>query len=103
MVPYLKGFHLTIEMWRGGRNIEGWKVRDDTSAGSSASLDSLDITKAGMGGRDLSLVDQVDNEDVADAAHRVRLKTGNGLCMPPKMVSPPQYPDFEMTLRLLSS
>ena len=26
MVPYLKCFHLTIEMWRGGRDIEGWKV-----------------------------------------------------------------------------
>ena len=78
MVPYLKGFHLTIEMWRGGRNIEGWKVQDDASAGSSASLDSLDITKAGMRGRDLSLVDQVDDEGVADAAHRVPLKTGNG-------------------------
>jgi hypothetical protein len=26
MVPYLKGFHLTIEMWRGGRDAEGWKL-----------------------------------------------------------------------------
>ena len=70
MVPYLKGFHLTIDMWRGGRNIEGWKVRDNASAGSSASLDCLD-----MRGRDLSLVDQVDDVNVEDAAHRVRLKT----------------------------
>ena len=23
MIPYLKGFHLTIEMWRGGHNPEG--------------------------------------------------------------------------------
>ena len=23
MVPYLKGFHLTIKMWRGGRDAEG--------------------------------------------------------------------------------
>ena len=28
MIPYLKGFHLTIEMWRGGRDSEGWKLRD---------------------------------------------------------------------------
>ena len=28
MIPYLKGFHLTIEMWRGGRDLEGWKLRD---------------------------------------------------------------------------
>ena len=31
-----------------------------------------------MRGRDLLLVDQVDDEDVENAAHRVRLKTGNG-------------------------
>ena len=28
MVPYLKGFHLTIEMWRGGRDVDGWKVKE---------------------------------------------------------------------------
>ncbi len=28
MIPYLKGFHLTIEMWRGGCDSEGWKLRD---------------------------------------------------------------------------
>ncbi len=26
MVPYLKGFHLTIETWRGGRDAKGWKL-----------------------------------------------------------------------------
>ena len=25
MKPYLKGFHLTLETWRGGRDAEGWK------------------------------------------------------------------------------
>jgi hypothetical protein len=25
MVPYLKGFHLTLDGWRGGRNDDGWK------------------------------------------------------------------------------
>jgi len=25
MKPYLKGFHLSLEMWRGGRDKEGWK------------------------------------------------------------------------------
>jgi hypothetical protein len=30
MVPYLKGFHLTIEMWQGqgGRVAEGWKQKN---------------------------------------------------------------------------
>jgi hypothetical protein len=25
MVPYLKGFHLSIDGWRKGRDSEGWK------------------------------------------------------------------------------
>lgn len=27
MKPYLKGFHLSLESWREGRNSEGWKAR----------------------------------------------------------------------------
>lgn len=27
MKPYLKGFHLSLEMWRGGRDGEGWKIK----------------------------------------------------------------------------
>ena len=44
MVPYLKGFHLTIEMWRGGRDMEGWKLKesDEDSVGSSNSLETVD-------------------------------------------------------------
>jgi hypothetical protein len=26
MKPYLKGFHLSLETWRGGRNHKGWKA-----------------------------------------------------------------------------
>ncbi len=26
--PYLKGFHLSLETWQGGRNPEGWKERE---------------------------------------------------------------------------
>ncbi|EJK74326.1 hypothetical protein THAOC_04001, partial [Thalassiosira oceanica] len=54
MVPYLKGFHLTIEMWRGGRDAEGWKVDDDASSiASDQSLGSLDDTRAGSHGLNL--------------------------------------------------
>ena len=28
MVPYLKGIHLSLETWRGGRDPEGWKLKD---------------------------------------------------------------------------
>jgi hypothetical protein len=78
MIPYLKGFHLTIEMWRGGRNTKGWKVQHDTSVVSNTSLDSLDVTKAGEHRRDLSMLEQVEDEDVAGAAHRMLIKTGHG-------------------------
>jgi hypothetical protein len=26
MIPYVKGFHLTAEMWRGNRDADGWKL-----------------------------------------------------------------------------
>lgn len=26
MIPYIKGFHLTVEMWRGNRDEDGWKL-----------------------------------------------------------------------------
>jgi hypothetical protein len=29
MVPYLKGFHLTKEMWRGGQDADGWKLHEE--------------------------------------------------------------------------
>jgi hypothetical protein len=83
MVPYLKGFHLTIEMWQGGRDTEGRKLptRGDSSVGSSESLSSLDVTRAGRHGLDLSLAasysaDKAEDEDMARANHRVKKKMG---------------------------
>ena len=40
MVPYLKGFHLTIEMWRGGRDPDGWKSEEAEDC-STDLLDSM--------------------------------------------------------------
>jgi hypothetical protein len=28
MVPYLKGFHLTIKMWQGGWDAHVWKLKE---------------------------------------------------------------------------
>jgi len=28
MVPYLKGIHLSLETWRGGRDEKGWKIKE---------------------------------------------------------------------------
>jgi hypothetical protein len=89
MVPYLKGFHLTIEMWQGSRDTEGWKLppRGDSSVGSSESFSSLDVTRAGRHGLDLSLAasysaDKAEDEDMAGANHRVKKKMGeaHSLC-----------------------
>ena len=82
MMPYLKGFHLTIEMWRGGRDSEGWKLAvtnakteadlsDDESIISSHSVSSLDVTRAGSHGLDLGrqatfdIYNPLDDEDAA--------------------------------------
>ncbi len=48
MVLYLKGFHLSIEMWQGGRDVNGYKLRETNymSVDMLNSLSSLDGTKA---------------------------------------------------------
>ena len=29
LLPYLKGYHTSIDSWRAGRDLEGWKENDD--------------------------------------------------------------------------
>ena len=57
MIPYLKGFHLTADHWRGDRDSEGWKLppnKDDVSVVSDCSFSSMDATRAGAHGLDLA-------------------------------------------------
>ena len=71
MVPYLKGFHLTIEMWRGGRDAEGWKLRErdlDTVA-SEQSFDTV-------GGQEDLGPGRNEDEDMAGINHRIDVKRG---------------------------
>ena len=49
MIPYLKGFHLTIEMWWSGRDSDGWKVKNDSSAETPEAQRDEDEDSAGMG------------------------------------------------------
>ena len=42
MKPYLKGFHLSLETWRGGRDEEGWKIRMTSKTAESDDLPSRD-------------------------------------------------------------
>ena len=79
MVPYLKGFHLTLETWRGGRDLEGWKVKDDASIISSQSISSLDITRSGRHGVNLDekasyTPNEHEDEDEAMMDHRLARK-----------------------------
>ena len=72
MIPYLKGFHPTIEMWRGGRDSEGWKLRDgeviviaqDQSLDSWTELDDPSSAKT-------------EDKDMAGVNHRIGVKRGN--------------------------
>ena len=49
MVPYLKGIHATIDSWRSGRNIDGWKYTEQK--GWTDELDPLEFERSlGMTG-----------------------------------------------------
>ena len=68
MVPYLKGFHLTIEMWRGGCDPEGWKLKeDDDSSVTSVADVNLSGPHALPGEGD---------DDEAVTSHRMATKIG---------------------------
>ncbi len=112
MVPYLKGFHLTIEMWRGGQDVEGWKWKstneedDNLSIDSLMLLTSLDETRASGHGLDLSVtasysLNHSEDEDVSRINHRMDLKEGNGhRCTPDDRVTIP-VPRFKDDIRAL--
>jgi hypothetical protein len=41
--PYLKGFHLSLEMWRDGRDSEGWKIqRKSTRVNDGAEVSPME-------------------------------------------------------------
>lgn len=62
MIPYVKGFHLTAEMWQGNCDAEGWKL---PQAPSFAVLDD-----------DMELPLDERNEDEAAARHSLRKACG---------------------------
>ena len=48
MVPYLKGIHLTLDSWRGGRARSGWKIDVDeqTGVGEADDEEGCSLTNA---------------------------------------------------------
>jgi hypothetical protein len=90
MVPYLKGFHLTIEMWHGGRNSERWKLKPSNAS-------SL--------GEDVAPFD-VEDKDEAAANHRILIKSGAGHAYTPEdgLTTPvPRFRDDINTLLQLTN
>jgi len=69
MVPYLKGFHLTIGMWRGGRDPKGWKLRPGDASALS---------------EDASTPDGMEDEDETAANHWIMIKLGAGHAYAPE-------------------
>ncbi len=50
MVPYLKGIHATLNMWRGFRDRDGWKLQEEAV---SDQLEDFDSEKMGMSAVDV--------------------------------------------------
>ena len=94
MVPYLKGFHLTIEMWRGGRDTEGWKQKDHDEHHVS--------TMVGEGGS----AAEIEDEDEAVVNHRLGSKGRQDRRYTPEngfTTSAPRFKDDIDALLLLSN
>jgi hypothetical protein len=41
MKPYLKGFHLSLETWQGGRDSEGWKLPKQREQGETKLTETI--------------------------------------------------------------
>jgi hypothetical protein len=41
VIPYVKGFHLTAEMWRDDRDADGWKLPDKMRGEKATVVDEL--------------------------------------------------------------
>jgi hypothetical protein len=92
LIPYMKGFHLTAEMWRGNRDAEGWKLPPQSLA------DQIDAPIVG------AVVDQ--DEDEAAVRHSIRRQLGTDTPYAPstgKTTPAPRFADDLKALMTLSS
>ena len=55
MKPYLKGFHLSLETWRGGRDEEGWKLSPRPRFGEDGDVPDRDVVEMEMDEGDIAV------------------------------------------------
>jgi hypothetical protein len=48
MKPYLKGFHLSLETWRGGQDAKGWRLRETPHQDPTDNPISEEMAEAGV-------------------------------------------------------
>lgn len=65
MKPFLKGFHLSLEMWRGNRDEEGWKLPTRLHSISEESEEDIDEDEEDVD-TDEVMLDQKFEEDYSD-------------------------------------
>lgn len=100
MVPYLKGIHLTAEMWRGDRDEEGWKIKPGIQKKDDESVVSCQTLSTARGG---GLNSSLEEDVVMDYALR-RSGDKQPLYAPQDGLTPivPRLIDDIAALRLLT-
>ena len=74
MVPYLKGFHLSAETWRGGRDVDGYRTETgdtDTVASDDTSVGGTDL-RCHLGGSAPCPVAHAPPDDLTTAVPRLK-------------------------------
>jgi len=89
--PYLKGFHLTLETWRGGRDKEGWKLKNTSGSGG------VDNDDYGLEDTLLEMVEEDTTVDLTIPKDRYEPETGL------TQVVPRLEEDLQALLELTSS
>lgn len=111
MVPYLKGFHLTIKMWRGNQDYEGWKTPIDVQTTHSLTIgllenDASDSTIAPIHNDPDDSDDEPDEDDVVAVHQREQSVDKEKVHTPSAGVTPAiprSIKDFHAFLELSAS
>jgi hypothetical protein len=89
LIPYVKGFHLTAEMWRGNRDEEGWKLPLEKCSDALLGEDGSDVIER--------------DEDEAAARYALRKRFGPAPLHAPSDGVTPLAPRLKDDLKALLS